>query len=226
MIRVADPRLSAAQAVVVGRAFDNVSGRGLADFDVTVTYAHPGGAGQPAGSGTLPVRLAHRADGWFVLYLTDVARMPDLTAPATVTLTARLTAPGRDAVELSRDVPGADLAVVDTTTEVGGAPVVVPGMPAAPWSFSVPVAPRAVALDGIVLRAHDPDSVVSGVTVSAPGSAPVVTGPDGRFFLPALPVLAVVTLTLTEPGAGPATQVPFRPDYDRPVNVVTLSLPD
>jgi hypothetical protein len=224
MIRLADRRLPAAQAVVVGRVFDTVSDRGLTDFHVTLTHAHPGGTGQPPVTGTLPLLLAHRTDGWFALYLADVAHMPDLTAPATVTLTARVSSPGRDAVELSQDVPGPDLAVVDTAAEVGGAPVVVPGIPAAPWSFSVPVPPRAVALAGIVLRDHDPDSGVAGVSVVADGSPPVVTGADGRFFLPALPVLAVVTLTLTGPEGGP-TQVLFRPDYDRPVDVVTLSLP-
>jgi hypothetical protein len=224
MIRLADPRLATAQAVVCGRVFDSLTGRGLRGSDVTLTHAHPGGPGQPPGSGTLPVRLAHRADGWFVLYLTDARLMPDLTGPATVTLTVRITTPGRDPAEHSTQVPGADLAVVETTTEVGGVPAVVLGIPRAPWSFSVPVAPRAVALEGIVLRGQDPDTPVAGVSVSAPGSAPVVTGADGRFSLPSLPVLAEVPLTLTD--AGVPTSVTFRPDYDRPVNVVTLSLPD
>jgi hypothetical protein len=224
VITVADPRLAPAQAVVYGRVYDSVSDRGLTHFDVTVTYTHPGGAGEPPVSGTLPLRLAHRADGWYVLYLSDAGRMPDLSSQATVTLTAHITSPGADPVQLSQDVPGEHLAVVETTVEVGGLPLVVPGIPRAPWAFPVPVAPRAVALAGIVLRNHDPEQVVAGVSVGVAGSEPVVTGADGRFFLPALPVRAVLTLTLTEHGAG--TDVRLRPDYDRPVNVVTLSLPE
>jgi hypothetical protein len=225
MIRLADPRISAAQAVVCGRVFDSISGSGLADFDVTLSYTHLGGPGRPPGSGMLPVRLAHRADGWFVLYLVDARQMPDLTEPATVTLTARVTTPGRAAVEHSRGVPGAHLAVVETTIEVGGVPVVVPGLPEAPWSFSVPVAPRPVSIDGVVLREHDPDTPVAGVSITSTGTAPVVSDATGRFFIPSLPVLAEVTLTLTETGKPPLN-LDIRPDYDRPVNVITVSLPD
>jgi hypothetical protein len=224
MIRFADPRLSPAQALLCGRVFDSVSGRGLTGFTATLGYEHPAGDGLPATDGPLRVRLGHRSDGWFVFTLPDARRMPDVPGTVQVTLTARVAVPGRAPAEASHTVAGTRLAVVLRTVDVGGHTLEVPGIPDAPWSVSVPIAPRPVAVDGIVLRGHDPGDPIPGVTVTAAGTSPVTTDAAGRFFIAALPVLAAVPLTLREPDGTTWTET-FRPDFDRPVNVLTLSLP-
>lgn len=217
MIHLADVRLPALQVLVCGRVFDSVSGRGLERYAVSLSYSHSGGAG------ALPVRTGRRADGWFSAAVPDVQQLPDLSGFAEVELSVHVTVPGRPTVEETISVPGAELAVVTTSREVAGTTVTVAQMPGAPRTVTIPVAPPPVALAGVVLRDHDPAEPVAGVAVAVDGVPSTVTDAAGRFLLPALPVAAEVVISL---GEDPERrQYVVRPDYDRPVNVITLSLP-
>lgn len=222
MIRLADLTLPAQQALVCGRVYDSLSGRGHDDFDGVLTFDHQpsGGRRGPA----LPVRLGHRPDGWFVFSAPDVRQVPAPPADDPVRLIVHLALPGRDPLQHTVEIPRDEFTVVETEVKIDGRTIRVPSMPRAPWQSMIPVAPRPVALDGIVLHDHDPTDPAAGVTVSVTGIASQVTDLQGRFFLPALPVSPEVTLTLAAPG-DPPREERFRPDYDRPVNRVALSLP-
>lgn len=217
MIRLADRTLGLRQVLARGRVSDAVTGRGLGTFDVALGFTHGGG------SGDLPGVLALKPDGWFAVQVRPAVQMPDLAAAGPVTLTARVTVPGRGAVEVAQVVDGTELALVEVSVPVGDSETVVERIAGAPFTFSVALPPQPVALAGIVLRDHDPDIPVAGVEVRADVGAPVVTDARGRFFLPALPVAETITLTLTEDAEESTTS--YRPDFSRPVNTVTLSRP-
>ena len=216
MIHLPDTELAGTQVLVCGRVFDSISGRGVDRFTVTLTYTHKDG------SGRLPLRLQHRADGWYAL-VADASLLPDFTGVGTVTLTARVDRPGRDPVGLSHDVEEAAFVRARTPAVIGGTPVVLTTVPAAPFTFSAAIAPQPVALVGVLVRDNDPSAPVAGREVAVDGGQPVETDEAGRFFVPALPVKAAVTITVAN--TPQVVTHPFRPDYDHRVNTVTISLP-
>lgn len=218
MILLADPTVPLRQVLVRGRIADQVTGRGLRPSAVLLSFRHA------AGAGVLPGALTLAADGWYALHLVPAAQMPDLSAAGTVTFTARITVTGREPVEVSRDVAGGDLAVVDVPVEIDGADRVVARVTGAPLELSAVLAPPPVALDGIVLRDHDPERPAAGVTVRVEGAgADETTDAGGRFFLSPLPVAASVLLHLTDGAATSTARVHV--DHSRPVCAVTLSVP-
>lgn len=205
------------QVLACGRVSDAVSGRGLEGFDVALRHS------SDAGSGAFPARIVRKPGGWYALHLVPARQMPAPAGTGEVTLVARFTVPGRLPVEEVQVVDRSWFAVSRRQLPVGGRVLLVDGVDGAPWSVSVAVAPPPVALRGMVVRDHDAGSPAAGVSVAVPGVPPVVTDPGGRFHLPALPVAHAVQLTLT--AEDQRTVVTLRPDHDRPVNIVTLSLP-
>lgn len=218
MIQLADRTVPLRQVLVRGRIADQVTGRGLRPAAVLLAFR------QAARTGVLPCALTVAADGWYALHLAPAVQLPVLPSAGTVTLTARITVTGREPVEVSRDVAGADLAVVDVPVEIDGAECVVTRVTRAPFELSAVLAPPPVALDGIVLRDHDPDRPAAGVTVRVEGAGTgVTTDAGGRFFLSPLPAAAGVLLHLTD-GAATST-ARLHVDRSRPVCAVTLSVP-
>ena len=205
------------QVLACGRVSDAVSGRGLEAFDVALRYS------SGAGSGAFPVRTVHKPGGWYARHLVPARQMPAPAGAGEVTLVARFTVPGRLPVEEVQVVERSWFAVTRRELSVSGRALLVDGVNGAPWSVSVAVAPQPVALRGTVVRDHDADSPAPGVSVAVRGVPPVVTDSGGRFHLPALPVAQAVQLTLT--AGDQHNVVKIRPDHDRPLNIVTLSLP-
>lgn len=217
MIRLADRTLGLRQVLASGRVADAVTGRGLDGFDITLRFTHGGGSGE------LPGALALKPDGWFAVQLRPAAQMPDLATVGPVTLTVRVTVPGRPPVEARQVVDGSELALVERSVRVSDTETVVEYVAGAPFTFSITLPPQPVALAGMVVRDHDPDVPVAGVELRADDGPPVVTDARGRFFLPALPVAESVTLALIE--GEDQSVITYRPDFSRPVNTVTLSRP-
>jgi hypothetical protein len=218
VILLPDRTVPLRQVLVRGRIADQVTGRGLRPSAVQLTFRHA------AGTGPLPGALTLAADGWYALHLAPAAQLPDLSAAGPVTLTARITVAGRVPVEVSRDVAGADLAVTEVPVEVDGAERRVTRVAGAPFELSAVLAPRPVALDGIVLRDHDPERPAAGVTVRLDGAgAGETTDAGGRFFLSPLPAALSVLLHLTDGAATSTARVVV--DHSRPVCTVTLSVP-
>ncbi len=216
MILLADDRVALRQALVKGRMSETITGRGLEIADAALE------SGQDGQSAPIPAKLVTKPGGYFALQLDPGRDMPDLAGGGAVTLTMHLILSGRDPVEVARVVHPADLAVADHEVTAAGRTVTVKTVAGAPLDFSTALPPAAVALAGTLLRDHDPSDPITGVEVRADGGAPAVTDAGGRFFIAALPVAEIVTLTLRE-GAD-ETSVPFRPDYALRINTITLSL--
>ncbi len=217
MLHFADTRLAVRQNLATGRLSQRITGRGLAAVSATLSVQ--------AGQGPrLPVaaRFLKRAEGYFAFSILPERDMPDLSAAASVTLRAEFHLGSRPPVLSERAVAGSALALAEQVRSVAGQQVTLRIVAGAPIDLSVAADPAPVALQGIVLRNHDPAQPAAGVRVAA-GPAQARTDAQGRFFLPALPLLAEVLLELTE--NGNATNHPFRIDYDRAVNSATLSLP-
>jgi hypothetical protein len=122
---------------------------------------------------------------------------------------------------VDRTVAGSDLALTEVSRTVAGQTLIVTTIAGAPFDLSAEIDPAPVALAGIVLRDHDPAEPLAGIGVAA-GGAPAVTDGAGRFFIPALPLAAELSLTLTE--GGTTTILPLRVDFAQPINKATLSL--
>jgi hypothetical protein len=219
MLVLPETRLSIRQAFGTGQLTEEITGRAFDNFGVTVSYSHAGG------SGLLPLTLQKKPGGFFALQFQPERAMPDFSAQTDVSLIATIAIQGKAPFDVAQTVTSTDLALTETASSVGGTPVTYRRVIGAPFDFSAQVAPRAVALQGIVLRDYDPADPISNVTVTttpaAPGGA-VISDADGIFFIPALPVVEAIDLDLDE--GGTPTSVPFRPDYARPVNILTLSL--
>jgi hypothetical protein len=213
---VADGVVGTRQVLARGRVADALSGRGLPRPEVTLRFRHSGG------SGVLPTTLALRADGWFALHVSP-ADVPDLGGSGPITVTARITVAGREPVELERVVDGARFARTTIAVDVLGTTSSAEVLAGPPLDLVVAIPPRPVALQGVVLRDHDPERPAAGVQVRADDGPDVTTDAAGRFVLAELPVAETVTLTVAENGQESST--PFRPDHSRPINTVTLTRP-
>lgn len=223
---LADPTAPLRQVLAHGVARDAVTDAPLAVAEVTLAWRAGDAADAP--SGTLPVTLARRPGGWFALHLVPGAELSDLASTAAdagvpdVTLTAHVTVQGRETVEVTRAVPAADLAIETPTVEIGPL-LTVQRVVGAPVDVSTAVPPRAVGLRGVVLRAHDPAEPVPGATVAVDGGPTVTTDADGRFVVDALPLAATVEVTVSDGTA--TTTASVRPDFGRPFQLLTVSLP-
>jgi hypothetical protein len=218
MLHLADTRPVVRQNLVTGRVSERITGRGLAVDSATLT-AKVGAAPRLP----LAARFLRRAEGYFAFSILPDREMPDFSAAPNVTLRAEFRLGSGAPVFSEHTVAGSALALVETTRKVAGQDVKLRTIKDAPVDLSVEIDPLPVALQGIVLREHDPAEPIAGIGVEA-GPAQTVTDAQGRFFLSPLPLLAAVTLKLTEKGT--TTNHPFRVDYSNPVNSATLSLPD
>ena len=216
-LRLADTTIDTRASLATGRFFEQITERSFRDFTAALDYSHAGV------EGTFMTTLSTKPGGYFALHAHAVRDLPDLGGAGAVRLRLRLGREGLPDEVVTQDVAGADLALVETALTLGGEPVQGVGLAAAPFHFSVGVPPRPVRLDGLVLHDHDLESPAAGVTVTVAPAAPVVTGPDGRFIIPALPVAESLTLTFDD--AGAETDVVLRPDYDRHAMSVTFSVP-
>jgi hypothetical protein len=219
MLVLLEKRPAILQALGIGQLTEDITQRAFENYEITMAYSHAGG------SGPLPVTLQKKPGGFFALQLPPERAMPDFSARADVTLTATIAIQGRAAIDVAQTIPGTSLALTDTTASVAGTSVTYRRISGAPFDFSTQIAPRAVALQGVILRDHDPANPVSDVSVTttpAASGGAVTSDVDGIFFIPVLPIAEVITLNLDEDGT--MTNVPFRPDYARPVNTLTASL--
>lgn len=214
---LADSTIDMRASLATGRFFEQITERPLSDFTAALEYSHSGGAG------TFETALSTKPGGYFTLHAHVVRDLPDLGDADEVTLRLRLGRDGFPDQVATRVVAGEHLARVEVPLTVGGQPVRGVGLAAAPFHFSVGVPPRPVRLEGLVLRDHDLESPAAGITVTVAPAAAVVTGADGRFTIPELPVAESLSLTLDD--AGSETTVTLRPDYDRHSMSVTFSVP-
>ncbi|WP_108258374.1 hypothetical protein [Mangrovicoccus ximenensis] len=213
---LASARLSARQVLVRGRIGETITGRSFDGVGVELR------AVQDGVTVPLPVSLAMKPGGWYAAHLAPGRVWPVFPAAPGVTLEAEISVPGRAPVVVSQAVDPADLALVAEPRQAGETAVEVERIAGAPFRFDLSLSPLPVALSGTVIRDHDPDDPFPGVSVSAPGGLPVVTDAAGQFFIAELPVLETMLLSLD--GGSGITEIPFRPDYARRVNSVTLSL--
>jgi hypothetical protein len=218
MLRLADIRPAIRQNLAAGRVSERVTGRGLTASSGSLSLRTGTGPRLP-----LAARFAIRPEGYFAFSILPGRDMPDVSAAEAVTFRAEFTFATHAPIVSERTVAGDTLAFRDTERTVAGQNVTIRTVMGAPVDLTIETDPAPVALQGIVLRAHDPAQPVPDVGVAA-GPANTVTDPQGRFFLPALPLVAETVLELTEDGT--TTEHAFRIDYERPVNTVILSLPD
>lgn len=217
MLHLADARPPVRQSLAVGRLSERITGRGLAATSATLSLRVGAGPWRP-----LATRFQARTEGYFAFDLVPDRDMPDVAAAPAVTLRAEFLRRSAAPLASERTVAGSVLALADQTRSVAGGTVTVRTVAGAPVDLSFEADPAPVALQGIVLRDHDPAEPIAGVEIATGGSQ-AVSDAAGRFFLPALPLLAEVTLALTENAT--TTNHAFRIDYAQPVNTVTLSLP-
>jgi hypothetical protein len=217
MLHFADTRPAIRQNLAIGRAAERVTGRAVAVVAATLSAQAAAAAPVP-----LAARFALRGEGYFAFSLLPGRDMPDFSAAASVTLRAEFVLASRAVISSERTVAGSVLALQDTPRTIAGQSVILRTVRGAPIDLSVTTDPVPVALQGIVIRNHDPLQPAAGVQVAA-GPANAVTDAQGRFFLPALPLLAEVDLELS--ANGTTTNINFHVDYDQPVNNATLSLP-
>jgi hypothetical protein len=216
-IRLADTTIETRASLATGRFFEQITQRSFTSFHAALDYSYAGG------DGTFVTSLSTKPGGYFTLHLHAIRDLPELSGAGPVTLTLRLEREGRPNVAVTRDIDGADLVLVETLVTLGGHQVRGVSIAAAPFHFSVGVPPDPVRLEGLVLYDHDLEAPAAGVTVSAAPAAPVVTGSDGRFTIPALPV--VPSLPLTFDDSGTVTDIVVRPAYGWHAMSVTFSVP-
>lgn len=217
MLTLSSDPLVLRQVLGSGRLSERITNRGFEDFDATMRFEHAGG------SGSLPIRLHRKPGGYFALQLAPDREMPDFSEFGTVTLTVRFEIPGKTPEDVTMRPAGTALAFVERTLSVGGQSVTASAISGAPFDFSLVLPPKPVALAGTILRNNDPADPVIGATVSALPALPASTDDLGRFRIPALPVLEKLTLSIDD--GGNVTEVTFRPDFTKPENLLTLSLP-
>ncbi len=214
---LADTTIDTRASLATGRFFERITQRVFEGYEATLGYSHAGG------NGTFATTLAAKPGGYFSLHLHPSRDLPDLSGAGLVTLSLTLRQEGRPDVVVDRDVDGADLARVETDLTIGGQAVHGVSVASAPFHFTAAVPPAPVRLEGLILHDHDVEAPAAGVTVTAAPAAPVVSGSDGRFAIPALPVTESLTLTFDD--AGTVTEVIVRPDFARHAMSVAFSVP-
>lgn len=216
MLHLADTRPPVRQNLATGRISERITGRGLAVLSARLSVQAEAGPALP-----LAARFLARPEGYFAFNILPERDLPDFSDAADVTLRAEFQIALRAPIVTERTVAGSALVLTDGPRKIAGQTVTVRTVVGAPIDLSVAADPIAVALQGIVLRANDPALPVQGARVAA-GPVDDLTDAHGRFFLPALPLAAVVDLTVTDHGT--TTSHPLRIDYERPLNSAVLSL--
>lgn len=210
--------LTSRQVIVRGRVSQAVTQGTPAVVGASLSYAHgPGG-------GPLPVSLETKPGGYFALHLDVARQMPDLSNDGPVRLELTLAVEGHDPLTTSATFPAARFARIERPVTIAGQTLVSHAVAGAPFVLDLLVPATPVGLRGIVIKDHDPEAPLPGVKVRAGAAPEVLTAANGRFTIAALPVVETMDIQLQ--GAGPAVTVPFRPDYEIPVNTITLSLPN
>ena len=217
MLHVADQRPAFLQTLATGRISERITRRGLRPTDAILELGAEAGPLRP-----VPARFGARIGGYFAFCIQPDRDLPDLSAVPQAMLRATFHLAARPPVVSERLIAGDSLSLVDQVRTIAGQDMLVRALATAAIDLLVEIDPTPVALQGVVLRRHDPLQPAAGVEVAA-GPAQGLTDSGGWFFLPALPLLEAFDLVVTENGV--ATSFPFRPDYARPVNRATLSLP-
>ncbi len=208
--------LSVRQVLVRGKVSEAVTARVFGDFAAKLSFT------TATGQGVLPATLLIKPGGHYALQLDPSRDMPDLSKGGPVTLKLEVTIPGRTPLVQSKVIPAAKFALAVKPVKIGTQTLNSRVLSGAPFVFDFKLPAKPVGLRGIVLKKHDPDAPLAGVKIRA-GTAPqVLTAANGRFAINALPVTETVSIQLE--GTGPIETVVFRPDYDLPVNTITLSL--
>jgi hypothetical protein len=208
--------LSVRQTLVRGKVFEAVTNRSFGAFTAVLSFTNS------AGQGLLPAKLMAKRGGHYALQLDPAREMPDLSKNGPVTLKLVVTIPGRDPLAQTKNIPAAQFALVSRPVKVGDQMLSTRVLAGAPFVFDFTLPAKPVGLRGIVLKKHDPDQPLAGVKIRAGNAPQVLTAANGRFAINALPVTEAVSIQLE--GTGPIETVTFRPDYELPVNTITLSL--
>lgn len=208
--------LSCRQVLVRGRVNEAVTGKVFNDFAATLSFST--GTGQ----GTLPATILVKSGGHYALQLDPSRAMPDLSKGGPVTLKLEIIIPGRPPLVQSKIIPAADFAFVSKPVKVGSQTLAAKVISGAPFVFDFTLPATPVGLRGIVLKKHDSDTPLAGVKIRAGAAPQVLSAANGRFAITALPVTETVSIQME--GTGPIETFVFRPDYDIPVNTITLSL--
>ncbi|MGV8937568.1 MAG: hypothetical protein ACOH2J_10625 [Allorhizobium sp.] len=208
--------LGVRQMLVRGKVSQAVTGRVFDDFTIGLSYTNA------AGQGKLPVGLQRKSGGYYALHLDPIRAMPDLSQDGAVTLILSVTLPGRAPLVVQKTIGASEFARVAKPVTIGQQTLVAFVLAGAPLVFDVVLPASPVGLRGIVLEKHDPEAPLAGVKIRAGNAPEVISGANGRFAIDALPVTETVSIELE--GAGPVETVDFRPDYEIPVNTITLSL--
>lgn len=217
MIAAADSVIPARQVLATGRISDAVSSRALSEYQVSI------GCRIAGIDRKLPVSVGFRGGGWFTAHCLATVLPPGLAEEATVDLVSHVTAKGHSPGTLVRSVPGSHFALQDIQANPPGGHL-VRAWSGGPIDFSLGLAPMAVALRGILIYGHDPARPVPGASVQVAGVPAATSGPDGRFFIPELPLVQMAELDIQD-GAHAHT-LHWSVDYSKPVNEAILSLPN
>ncbi len=208
--------VSTRQVLVRGRVSEAVTGRVFTDFAAMLSFS------TATGQGSIPAKLQIKSGGFYSMHLEPSRDMSDLSKGGPVTLKLDITVPGRPPLSQSKVIPSAKFTLISKPVKIGNQTLTSRALSGAPFVFDFTVPAKPVGLRGIVLKKHDPDAPLAGVKIRA-GTAPeVLSAANGRFVINALPVVETVSIKLE--GTGPIETVVFRPDYDIPVNTITLSL--
>jgi len=219
MLILADKQLTAQQSLVRGRLFEQFTQRDFETYDIALSLSR-GGA-----EVAVPTRLQRKAGGYFALGIAPRRDLPDpatLPGSGDVEITLTVSIAGQEPFKRSQSVSEASLALVVRSVEIQEQALPMTVVLGAPFVFTIQLPPAPVALAGIVIADNDPSEPVDGASVEAAPAPSVMTDGSGRFFIPALPVLEAVTILVA--GNGSLTEHPYRPDYSKPVNTLTLSV--
>src|SRR5215208_2652590 len=194
MLHLADTRPPIRQNLAAGRVSERITNRGLAVVSATLTLQADAGPVLP-----IAARFLARAEGYFAFSILPDRDIPNLSGATDVTLRASFDVASGSPLSVERTVAGSALAIQEMTRDIAGQTVTLRTVADAPIDLSVSTDPTPVALQGIVLRAHDPAQPAEGVGVAA-GAASTTSDAQGRFFVPALPLAAQVNLVVTDNG--------------------------
>src|SRR5262245_25282774 len=161
MLRLADSHPAIRQNLATGRVSERITGRGLTVVSATLSVQAEAGPVLP-----IAARCHARTEGYFAFSILPERDMPDVSAADNVTLRAELHLSTRAAPILTEQtVAGSTLSLVDTGRTIAGQEVILRTVSGAPVDLSVAIDPAPVALQGIVLRDHDPAQPVAGVHI-------------------------------------------------------------
>jgi hypothetical protein len=217
VLRIPGESVGLRQNLVAGRFSEAITERPIETFTASLSYAQNGV------EGSFATRLLRKPGGYFALHHTPDRETPSLNGADPVTLVLALLRPDQPPLQLARDVPGSDLAIVGDQIGIGNQRKNVARLAGAPFTFVATVPPAPVMLNGLVLFDGDPEVPATAIAVRAGALPAVTTDPTGRFRIPALPVAETVTLTFDD--GTTQTERLIRPDYAAAQMTTTFSIP-